>query len=74
MTFWGEIDRQHVLPNPDPAAGRRAVRQVAQHLYSPDGGIIAQFELGAAAQAGTALAVFEEWEAVDREQRRPSTT
>lgn len=62
ITFWGEIDRQHILPNPDPQAGRDAVRQVASHLYAPEGGIIAQFELGAGANPETAIAVFEEWE------------
>ena len=48
MTFWGEIDRQYVLTDEDPDVGRRAVRQVAEHLYDPKGGLIAQFEFGAA--------------------------
>lgn len=67
ITFWGEIDRQHVLTDPDPEAGRRAVRKVAEHLYDPAGGIIAQFEFGAAAQGETAMAIFEEWERVEAE-------
>ena len=64
ITFWGEIDRQHVLPSPDPEAGRRAVREVARHFYDPRGGVIAQFEFGAGANPATALAIMEEWEAV----------
>jgi hypothetical protein len=64
ITFWGEIDRQHVLPSPDPQVGRLAVQRVASHLYDRKGGIIAQFEFGAGAQPETALAVFEEWEAI----------
>ncbi len=72
ITFWGEIDRQHVLTCDDPEVGRRAVRRVAEHLYDPQGGIIAQFEFGAAAQPATALAIFEEWERVDAAAREPT--
>ncbi len=64
ITFWGEIDRQHVLPAADPEVGREAVRRVARHLYDPSGGIIAQFEFGPGANPATALAVLEEWERV----------
>lgn len=70
ITFWGEIDRQHVLPSKDPQAGRNAVRKVAQHLYDPAGGIIAQFEFGPGANPQTALAIFEEWEQVQKEANR----
>ena len=70
LTFWGEIDRQHVLSSPDPQVGRAAVRQVARHLYDPRGGIIAQFELGAGGNAETALAIFDEWERVQVEAGR----
>jgi hypothetical protein len=66
ITFWGEIDRQQVLISPDPEVGRQAVRQVAEHLYDPAGGIIAQFEFGLGAQPQTALAVFEEWERISK--------
>ena len=69
MTFWGEIDRQHVLTDEDPDVGRRAVRQVAEYPYDPKGGLIAQFEFGAAAKGRTALAIFEEWDLVDRSAR-----
>jgi uroporphyrinogen decarboxylase len=62
ITFWGEIDRQHVLPAADPQVGRDAVRKVAEHLYDPAGGIIAQFEFGPGANPATAVAVLEEWE------------
>ena len=51
----GEIDRQHVLPDPDPQAGRDAVRQVAAHLYDPSGGLIAQYEFGAGANTVNAV-------------------
>lgn len=62
ITFWGEIDRQHVLPSPDPEKGRQAVRHLASRLYDPAGGMIIQFELGAGANPKTARAVYEEWD------------
>jgi len=64
ITFWGEIDRQHVLPHPDPAVARAAVRRVIEHLYRPAGGVIAQFEIGGAARLENAHAIFEAWEDV----------
>ena len=64
LTFWGEIDRQHVLTSPDPEVGREAVRKVARHLYDPSGGVIAQFEFGGGAEPATAWAIFEEWERI----------
>ena len=62
ITFWGEIDRQHILPSPDVEIARRAVRRVADALYDGQGGVIAQFEFGAAARIENAYAIFEEWE------------
>ena len=64
ITFWGEIDRQHVLPSPDPEVGRAAVRKVVRHLYDPRGGVIAQFEFGPGANPATARALLEEWDRV----------
>jgi hypothetical protein len=49
--------------------GRAAVRQVAKYLYDPAGGIIAQFEVSAGANPQVALAIFEEWAAVERKAR-----
>jgi len=69
ITFWGEIDRQHVMPSPDPMAGREAVRRVAAHLYDPAGGIIAQFEITPGSNGAVAVAIFEEWERVEEEAR-----
>lgn len=67
ITFWGEIDRQHVLPSPNPQDGRVAVREVAKYLYDPKGGVIAQFEFGAGANPETALVIFDEWQKIDLE-------
>lgn len=67
MTFWGEIDRQHVLTAADPEVGRKAVREFCRHFYDPAGGVIAQFEFGAGANPATALALFDEWDKVAKE-------
>lgn len=64
ITFWGEIDRQHVLPAEDPQIARQAVRTVAEHLYDPRGGIIVQFEMGPGARPANAVAILEEWDRV----------
>lgn len=64
ITFWGEIDRQHVLPSEDVQIGRDAVRKVASHLFDPRGGLIAQFEFGLGMKPEMARAVFEEWRRV----------
>lgn len=63
LTFWGEIDRQHVLPSGAEAV-HREVRQIAEALYDPRGGIIAQFEWGGACKPESANAVFEAWDEV----------
>ena len=67
ITFWGEIDRQHVMPAEDPQVARDAVREVARHLYDPRGGIIAQFEISPGSRPANAVAIFEEWEKVHAE-------
>ena len=64
ITFWGEIDRQHILNSSDPDDVIRAVNKVANHLYDPSGGIIAQFEFGPGIIPLNAKLVFEQWEKV----------
>jgi len=61
ITFWGEVDRQHLLPFGTPDEVRSAVRHVIEELYSPEGGVIAQLELGAAAKIENADAVYATW-------------
>jgi hypothetical protein len=66
IAFWGEIDRQHVLPSTDPQTGRDAVRTVARNLYDTKGGVIIQFECGPGANPETIRAVLDEWESVQK--------
>lgn len=67
IAFWGEIDRQHVLPAKDPEVGRKAVREVASHFYDRGGGCFVQFEIGLGCNPETVLAVLEEWDKVQNE-------
>jgi uroporphyrinogen decarboxylase len=62
ITFWGEIDRQRILPRGSPAEVRAAVAQVVEHLWSPAGGCIAQFEFTAETPLANAEAVYLAWE------------
>ncbi|MBN8460070.1 MAG: methyltransferase [Verrucomicrobia bacterium] len=61
IAFWGEIDRQRILPYGSEDDARAAVRRVAEALYDPAGGVIAQFEFGAACRLQNAHAVHDEW-------------
>lgn len=66
ITFWGEMDRQHILTSADPEVGRRGVRKVVEHLYDPKGGVIAQLEFGPGSLPETVRAVYDEWSKVGR--------
>ena len=46
VTFWGEIDRQYVLPFGTPAEVREAVMRVRRALDDGTGGVIAKCEWG----------------------------
>ncbi len=64
ITFWGEIDRQHILPHGTPEETAAAVRQVKQALYA-NGGTIAQCEFGPGAKPENVFAVYETWRQLD---------
>lgn len=66
ITFWGEIDRQQILPATDPEIGREAVRKVCQHFYAPAGGIICEFEVGPGCNMNTVAAIMDEWSSMVR--------
>lgn len=61
ITFWGEIDRQHVLPFGTPDDVRRAVQRVRRALADSKGGVIAQCEWGKDNPKENVGAVFESW-------------
>lgn len=61
ITFWGEIDRQHILPNGDRNEVRQAVEQVKRIFGDQAGGVIAQCEWGNDVTPRTVETVFESW-------------
>jgi hypothetical protein len=61
ITFWGEIDRQDLLPNASSQEIDAAVQQVHRRLWN-QGGCIAQCEFGPAARPENVRQVFESWE------------
>jgi hypothetical protein len=63
LTFWGEIDRQRLLPFGTADEVRMAVRRVRDALFSA-GGVIAQCEFGAGANPANVAMVFQAWEEV----------
>lgn len=60
ITFWGEIDRQYLLPYGTADEIVRAVKSVHEALYA-NGGIIAQCEFGPGAKPENVHLVFETW-------------
>lgn len=62
ITFWGEIDRQWVLPFGGEGDVRAAVRRVRAALDDGSGGVIAQCEWGNDMPKKNVEAVFEAWE------------
>ena len=63
ITFWGEIDRQHLLPDGTTDDIDRAVRSVHANLWR-SGGCIAQCEFGPAARPENVRQVFASWNSV----------
>lgn len=61
ITFWGEIDRQHLLPSGTQEEIFQAVCEIREELYEK-GGVIAQCEFGLKAKPENVLAVFETWD------------
>jgi len=62
-TFWGEIDRQQLLPHGMRRDVLAVVREMHAALYR-NGGVIAQCEFGPGAKPDNVLAVFEAWDGV----------
>jgi hypothetical protein len=60
ITFWGEVDRQHILTTWEPGQVRDAVSRVFDALWA-GGGCIAQCEFGAGAKPENVRAVYEGW-------------
>jgi uroporphyrinogen decarboxylase len=66
ITFWGEMDRQHLMPHGSGDDIANAVISVCANLWR-DGGCIAQCEFGAATRPENVRQVFATWDAVTAE-------
>jgi uroporphyrinogen decarboxylase len=64
ITFWGEIDRQQVLPYGSRQSVRAAVQRVAAALHDPRGGVIAQCEWGKDNSSENIEAVYRAWDEI----------
>ena len=65
ITFWGEIDRQNLLPYGTPDEIRSAVDRVMENFWC-DGGVIAQLEFGLGARPENVRAAFDQWNTYGR--------
>ncbi|MBN2047262.1 MAG: hypothetical protein JW750_05425 [Anaerolineaceae bacterium] len=65
ITFWGEIDRQHLLPYGSKEDIQNAVKRVYKACYK-EGGVIAQCEFGAGANPDNVYTVFETWNQIHK--------
>lgn len=61
ITFWGELDRQHILPFGTPDDVRRAVQRVKDALWDPSGGVIGEAEINKGYPLENVRAFFEAW-------------
>ena len=61
LCFWGEIDRQHLLPNATRSEIAEAVESVKSSLFA-SGGVIAQCEFGPGANPENVFEVFSSWD------------
>ena len=64
ITFWGELDRQHLLVNGTDQEVIDAVNLIYKSLYH-QGGVIAQCEFGAAAKPQNILQAFQQWHKIN---------
>jgi len=62
VTFWGEVDRQYILPFGTVEEVRQGVRRLKNALYTNSGGLIAQLSWGIDDPIENIIAAFEEWD------------
>jgi hypothetical protein len=60
LTFWGELDRQWLLPHGTTEEVAAAVRRIKEAFWK-NGGAIAQCEFGAGGRPENVRAMFETW-------------
>ena len=65
ITFWGEMDRQWILPEGTVADVEEAVERINENLFR-GGGVIAQCEFGPGAKPENVRALFSAWNRCNR--------
>jgi uroporphyrinogen decarboxylase len=65
ITFWGEMDRQHILPDGTEKDVEDAVQRVYENLFF-NGGVIAQCEFGPGAKPENVRALYAAWDSKNR--------
>jgi len=65
ITFWGEMDRQHILPDGTEKDVEDAVQHVYENLFF-NGGVIAQCEFGPGAKPENIRALYVAWDSKNR--------
>lgn len=63
ITFWGEMDRQHMLVDKTPADIDEAVRHINDTLWK-DGGCIAQCEFGPGGKPENVMQTYKSWDEI----------
>jgi uroporphyrinogen decarboxylase len=66
ITFWGEIDRQNILPHGSLDDIRNAVKSVKENLWEK-GGCIAQCEFGPGGNPDNVYEVYKTWNGILKE-------
>lgn len=62
ITFWGELDRQHLQPFGTPATVRAGVRRIRRALDRNQGGLFAMCEWGRLDPYENIDAMYDEWQ------------
>ena len=70
ITFWGEIDRQHLIPHGTPEEIDAAVQSVYDNLWQ-DGGCVAMCEFGPGANPDNVYRIYETWSRQGRSRLLP---
>jgi len=61
ITFWGELDRQYILPFGTPEDVRAGVERIKRALWDGRGGVIGQAEFNQGYPLENIRAFFEAW-------------